>query len=302
MDASRFVPKPLRRIHWKSRLVLWHLNRHLRQSVTLQTKQGIFTLPLDTDDGISRHLFSRREFELELISKSLSFLRRIGECPQEGQGTVLDVGANNGVISIGMLATGEFQRAIAIEADPQNFSLLQANVLANGFEDRFRCLNFAAADVKSTLQFELSEKNSGDHRVRMVTSQAAPPDLFLESGRRVIQVEAETIDNLLARIEDAAFAEPSLLWVDVQGYEGFVFRGARRMLSKGVPVMAEIWPYGIVRTGMSLAEFGEIARGIWSTFWIERRTDFSSQPIEQLPKYLDRLGIKGNFKNVLFTK
>ncbi len=302
MSVLHFVPKPLKRLHWKYRLLLWQISRRFRESVTLKTKQGIFTLPLNSHDAISKHLYSRKEFELDLISSSLSFLRKANKCPPKGQGTVLDIGANNGVISIGMLATGEFEKAIAVEPDPRNFSLLQQNVKANGFESRFTCLNYAASDEKSEIAFELSENNYGDHRVRSESHDAESKELFNESQRRVIQVESDTIDNLLRQIPDTFKVDLSLVWIDVQGYEGYVFRGAEKLLSKDIPVMAEIWPYGIARAGMSQAEFCSIASRIWSTYYVERRNRFLKFPIENFAAFLKQLGRSAKHKNVVFTK
>jgi FkbM family methyltransferase len=302
MSVFNSVPKPLRRIHWKYRLLLWQLHRHFGASITLQTKQGIFRLPLDANDSVSRHLFSRREFELDLISNSLSFLREQGKCPRRGTGTVLDIGANNGVISIGMLATGQFERAIAVEPDPRNFSLLCENVKANGFEDRFTCLNYAASDDTSTLEFELSEGNYGDHRIRNGAVDSSSKELFNESKRRTIRVDSDRVDNLLERTRDSTCVDPSLVWIDVQGYEGFAFRGARTLLSKDIPVMAEIWPYGIARTGMSQADFCDIVSEAWSTYWIERRDRFVPKSIRTFAGFLNQVGSDGDYQNVIFTK
>jgi len=301
MNAFARLPKPLLRIHWKYRLLQRQIHRRFSDSVTRETQQGIFKLPLDTDDLISRHLYARGEYELDWIRDSLAFLRRKNLCPPKGQGTVLDVGANNGVISIGMLATGEVERAIAVEPDPRNFALLQGNVEANDFGDRFTCLNVAASDQRSQLAFELSEDNFGDHRVRSQQPDGNARELYNESNRRVINVPADTIDNLLAGLQDDRARQVSLLWIDVQGYEAYVFRGATDLLSRGIPVVAEIWPYGIERAGLSLETYCEIVSGIWSTYWTERRGSFVQHPISELPQHVAKLGQGVKYDNVIFT-
>ena len=301
MNFFASLPKPLRRIQWKYRMLLWRFHRRFTDSMTLETQQGIFRIPFDEDDAVTRHLYSRREFELEWVVDSLAFLRSKQLCPPKGQGTVLDIGANNGVISIGMLATGELESAIAVEPAPRNFSLLQGNIAANDFEKRFTCLNFAASDRRSELEFELSENNHGDHRIRSAQPASESPELFNESNRRVIKVPADTIDNLLGDLGDDKSQQVSLVWIDVQGYEGFVFRGAAGLLSKDVPVVSEIWPYGIERAGMSLDTYCEIASGIWSTYWTERRGKFTQHPIAELPAHLATLGRTVKHENVIYT-
>jgi len=301
MSVFAHLPKPLKRIHWKYRMLQWQIQRRFGDSVTLATQQGIFKLPLDTNDAISRHLYSRREFELEWVVDSLAFLRGKQLCPPKGQGTVLDIGANNGVISIGMLANGEFETAIAVEPDPRNFSLLEGNVAANDIGNRFTCLNFAASNQPGELEFELSETNYGDHRVRTGRAEATSPELYNESQRQVIKVPAETIDNLLAGLGSAGPPQISLVWIDVQGYEGYVFEGAANLISTGVPVVSEIWPYGIERAGMSLGRYCEIVGGIWSSYWTERRGKFVQHPMTELPAYVAKLGRRAKHDNVIYT-
>lgn len=81
-----------------------------------------------------------------------------------------------------------------------------------------------------------------------------------------------------------------------------MFLGARKLLSKGVPVLSEIWPYGIVRAGMSQEEFCDIATGIWSSYWVRRRRGFVRYPIQVLDTLFHELGFDGGFDNVLFIQ
>jgi len=302
MNVINRLPKSLRRLQWKYRMLQWHVHRCFHDSVTLETQQGVFKLPLDTHDAISRHLYSRREFELEWVDDALAFLRDRKRCPPKGEGTVLDIGANNGVISIGMLARGEFERAIAIEPDPNNFKLLQGNVTANAFGGRYTCLNSAVSDQAGELEFELSDDNFGDHRVRCGQPEPNSREQFNESKRPVIRVPADSIDNLLNRLDGEQASGVSLVWIDVQGYEGFAFRGASKLLSTGIPVVSEIWPYGIQRAGMSLDAYCDIARSYWSTFWTEQRGALVSHPIAELNSYVEKLGRTARHENVIYAE
>ncbi len=58
----------------------------------------------------------------------LRYLRDKNLIPGKGEGVLLDIGANIGIISIGMLTQGEMDRAIAIEPDPFNVELLRRNI------------------------------------------------------------------------------------------------------------------------------------------------------------------------------
>ena len=39
------------------------------------------------------------------------------------------------------------------------------------------------------------------------------------------------------------------MWLNVQGNEGHVLAGAERLLAGRVPVVIEVWPYGLTRAG-----------------------------------------------------
>jgi len=220
----------------------------------------------------------------------------------KGKGTVLDIGANNGVISIGMLVAGELEKAIAIEPEPRNFSNLKHNVELNHLENAITCLNYAVSDSKTNLQFELSESNYGDHRVRKSFSETGLKELYEESKRQIINVEANSLDNILAELDETLTKDISVVWIDVQGYEGYIFLGSTKLLLSGIPVVTEIWPYGITRAGMSQETFCGIVGNIWSAYWVKRRGKFVKYPIDVFYTYFDELGYDGDFDNVIFTK
>jgi FkbM family methyltransferase len=302
MRLQRLAIKALKRCYVEFRFLLWEINRKFRKSVTVSTKQGVFTVLLAPSESIGQSLFCKGQYELDLMQKTMAFLRSIGKCPPKGKGTIVDVGANNGVISIGMLYTGELEKAIAIEPEPQNFALLQHNVNQNGLKDKVLCLPYAIASQKGEILLELSDTNFGDHRVRTNSPVVDSTELFHESERRVITIQADQLDNLLAGLPESFVHDIAVIWVDVQGYEGYVFMGAKNLLSKGIPVVSEIWPYGMRRAGMTQEQFCDIARSIWTNYWVLRRGRFVRYPIATLDILFDELGYDGDHENIIFTK
>lgn len=289
--------------HWqqRSREWRWQLAGKCRERITVSTRQGRLTV-FTSDQIIGRSLYVNREFEAVWVALVLSFLRATHRLPRQGQGTVLDIGANMGVISIGMLCQKEFARAVAIEPDPRNYSLLVHNARQNGFsEDRYRALCGGASNRAGTMDFELSPVNFGDHRVRIANAAAGSQDRCDESQRDVIQVPVETIDNLLVHALQPS-NEVSLAWIDTQGHEGHVFAGGKQLFAHDLPVFAELWPYGIQRSGLSQRDFIDIAASYWSYYWQWRATEFVRYPISQLSHLFAELGDEGNFDNILFTK
>lgn len=272
----------------ETKLLQWRVIRKLRREVTVRTKQGTFIVSCQ-DNVISKALYCTGEFESDLMVKVIALL--------QPKGTLLEVGANMGITSIGMLHTGLMRKAIAIEPEPYNFSLLQRNVRQNGLEDRIICLPYAVADKDGAIQFELNEHNFGDHRVRITTGDG----LHQESKRRVIEVEAKPIDDLLRKVPTTFTGDIGLIWVDVQGYEAHVFLSGKDLFSRNIPVVTEIWPYGIRRAGMSPERFRNIVTEIWSSCWIMRNGTFVQYSVAELPTLFDELGYEGRHTNVIFT-
>jgi len=272
--------------------------------VTVQTRHGLLTI--DTADRyIARSLYCKGEFELDLMLRTAAHLRSIGAIPAKGTGTLLDLGANMGVTSVGMLTHDEFDRAIAIEPAPRNFELLQRNVRQNGLDRRVVCLPLAVSDRSGTVSFELSDTNFGDHRVRL-EGGTKHEELDRESDRRVISVPSRPIDEMLAALP-REFTDPlALVWMDVQGFEGFAIRGGASLFADAPPVMTEVWPYGIRRSGMAIAEFVALVQSHWSRFWRLRgpRGDrhFASHPISAFSTVVDELGLGGAYDNILLTR
>lgn len=287
------------------RHLLYQLIGLRNETVTLQTKQGIFTIPTRSN-GISAHFYRDRQYELDSSLRTIEFLRTNQFVPSQNI-QLIDIGANIGVIGIGLLIAGKVNRVVAIEPEPRNFQLLQHNVQQNHLTGQLLPLQFAVGDQKSTITMELSPTNAGDHRIRVRPSKNAT-EHDGESSRKLIQVELLPLPELLdsPEVKSMGITSPSVIWADVQGFEGFVFKGAASLI-KGLPTVTEIWPYGILRAGMELEEFSQIIESLWSDFWIERQYEpdpsprFVRYPTTVFLNYLHDLGSHGHFENVILT-
>lgn len=154
----------------------------------------------------------------------------------------IDIGANIGTVCIAAVKRGLFERAIAIEPEPRNFSLLMANIYINDLAEKITAHNLAFGEQDSqTLTFELSKYNFGDHRVRLNNQTG----FFDEAQRDIIEVQSVKFNSII----NATDPRTTLIWIDTQGYEGYVLSGASNTLSHRIPVCLEFWPYGLNRTG-----------------------------------------------------
>jgi FkbM family methyltransferase len=290
-----------------SRLPLWNALRPFRSTVTLSTRQGMFIIPISDRYGVAASLFLYDEFELDLMTEALAMLRREKLMPPRGCGTVLDIGANNGVISIGMLHHGQVARAIAIEPEPRNYALLKHNLELNHLTEQVRCLQYAASNEPATLEMEVSRRNLGDHRVRPRRGLTQPAtqrtrELANESNRSTIPVKAERVDDLLTQMPAEFVDEIALIWIDIQGYESYAFEGAAKLLARGIPVVAEINPYMIERAGVTAAQYVAVCSEFWSSFHVQCMGGFAQHPIGALPSFIAGLGYNWREANVIFTR
>lgn len=301
MMLKSWAAKAFHKLRWEYKTFAWSILARLRKTVIVRTQQGRFKVNT-ADIGVGRHLYRQGNAELDYIAGSLQLLRKLGLCPAKGQGTVLDIGANIGYIGIGMLYTQEVNRVVAVEPDPSNFALLTTNAQLNGFSDRIHRMAYAIGPCHGEIDFALSATNHGDHHVHVErNSNAAEPELGAEARRKLIRVPCLPLDELVTQIPDPYRTDISLVWIDVQGYEGFVFASGEKFFSRGIPVVAEIWPYQIALNGMTQEEFIQRVATHWSSYWVLRRNTFVRYPISVLSCFFDELGTTGNFDNIILT-
>lgn len=133
-----------------------------------------------------------------------------------GEGAIIDVGANLGIVSV-MLAKRFPERTIhAFEPAPSTFHALQTNIALNTAAN-IRALPCAVANRIGEIAFNANPLG------RATNSIAAG------AGASVVNVQCVTLDAYAA---ENAIAEIAFLKVDVEGFEATVFQGAQRQLGE----------------------------------------------------------------------
>ncbi|MFI5309462.1 MAG: FkbM family methyltransferase, partial [Polyangiales bacterium] len=155
---------------------------------------------------------------------------------QNGTGTLIDVGANIGLVAVPVLertaATG-----VLFEPEPTNHALLRRNLQRHGLCDRCETHALALDAHEGHASLTLSVDNSGDHRLAYGRA--------LED-RQAISVRTARLDDVLeARKLDA----PVVLKLDCQGAEVRVLAGAAHTLGRVDYAVIEYWPAGLLRMG-----------------------------------------------------
>ena len=157
-----------------------------------------------------------------------------------GEGPILDVGANVGLVSL-VLARRFGDREIhAFEPNPTTFAALEANIARNGAKNVI-CHRFALSDAEGVVLF------NNDPLDRATASIATG------AGAHVEEVPATTLDAFVA---SRGIDSISLLKIDVEGFETLVLRGARRVLEEIRPaaIYFEVCPVLTERAGFAVTE------------------------------------------------
>ncbi len=191
-----------------------------------------------TDDNvISKEIFISEEFDLKKFYKALDFLNKKSKISR-----LYDVGANIGVVCIPAVKRGLVELARAIEPEKKNFQLLQMNVALNNLQNQIEVFNYALSDKDNeTLEMELAEDNSGDHRIK----KNPVFNIHGEENRKTVKVNSKRFDTLFTDIDP----KKDLIWIDTQGYEPVILSGSDNLVKSKTPIVVEFWPYALKRAG-----------------------------------------------------
>lgn len=195
----------------------WRSLRHAADRVVVATAWGDVIVET-ADQVVGQAVFAGRLLDADLLGHTLGLLGD-GE-----RGLFLDIGANIGTATLVALRSG-FERALCFEPDATNATLLRGTLALNGLEGRVHIEECAVGSQEGRVSMARSDTNSGDHRVVVGDD-----------------VRIATIDALLAE-QGVAMSDISLVWVDVQGFEGDVMLGADELLRSGVPWVIEFSPH-----------------------------------------------------------
>jgi FkbM family methyltransferase len=189
----------------------------------------------------------------------------------------IDVGANVGTVALSAVREG-FSFVLACEPEPQSFRLLSANVALNDANDRVRALQVAVSSERGTARLAVGAKSK--RKSRLLTAG--------EDARhgRVTEVQMASLDGLAA---DGVFdpRQVGLLWLDAEGHEAHVLRGASCVLERAVPLVLELNVKLLTRAG-TLADLPTILTRHYTHVLDLRRDDGAFSPAGSLPELIAR--------------
>jgi FkbM family methyltransferase len=240
-------------------------------------RPGIFEAPIYDRVGWIHYVKG------DLNCGTCDLLKQLFVC---GSGTLIDVGANIGLICIPVKRDVPGINVFAVEPDADNCVCLRNNAFRAGISD-IVLFDRAAYRQDTLKEFERANDNSGDHRIRGQGSSTVA-DLYHESSRSVTQIRASTLDSMIPR---SMLKGPVVLKCDVQGAETDVLAGATELIDSVDVMVIEFWPYGLKRMGSNIEELlsyvGRFSYG--ARFDVMDKGSIQMLPIHELSEQLRRI-------------
>ena len=215
----------------ENKLYRKYLYKKLSKNRFILTQHQELYLFSTSDQGISKDLFIHGEYQLKNFSSAQKILG------VEQFRTIIDVGANIGVISIPVLVRDLAQNAICIEPNLFNYNLLKVNVFLNRLEDKVKLVRAAASDHSGTLNLCFNSTSYGDHEVYYESNE--------QKNQKIDLVPSVVLDDIVGNLDKAK----DLIWMDIQGYEMIALNGLSNNLQKAIPLVLEFWPKGLENYG-----------------------------------------------------
>jgi FkbM family methyltransferase len=154
-------------------------------------------------------------------------------CPKEGD-VVVDVGAHVGRYTIiASKRVGSSGKVIAIEAEPNNFEMLNRNIQLNRLAN-VTTLNYAAFSKETKIKLYLP---AGDIFTKYNTIMS--DWIWVKPQDKFIVVNANTVDNLLRQI---GIRQVNWIKIDVEGAEFEVLKGSYNLLlnNRNIALLIEV--------------------------------------------------------------
>ena len=160
--------------------------------------------------------------------------------------TVVDIGANIGFYTIlfsKLVSSGG--KVIALEPEEQNFDHLKKNTekLDNVLLERA-----AVGDKDGEIFLYKSDLLNVDHQT-----------FDIGDARNADKVKCYALDSYFQ-----TDAKVDFIKIDIQGYDYFALKGMVELTkrSDGLTILGEIWPYGLVKAGVSAREYLALLRSL----------------------------------------
>ena len=220
---SSIAPVPVKRL--ARRMFLWRRRSQFQPYIMTKAVRGD-TFPFYIGDAVAHAWYGGGNDR----SPELGFIR---DQMLSAEDLVFDVGSHHGLVAIALAR--RCARVLAVEPNPYNVAILQRNIDLNYLQNVQICRE-AAGDSTGEVELLLDSLDGG---VATENREALP-----------------TTTVPLVRLDDLADEHgfPSLIKIDVEGFEHEALRGAPQILARRPKIAIEIHTEWISRYGSSVEE------------------------------------------------
>ena len=173
-------------------------------------------------DWISLNLFVDGSFDYGILFKAMKILGR-----KNSKSFLVNIGSHIGSTCIPAIKNNHFKNLIAFEPEKNSYRYLKANIFLNCLEDRVKIFNLALSNKKTNLHLgERIQGNIGSSRV------------LPKKQKNSKIVKSDLLDNYTRELN----RNNSLIFIDAEGHEPYIFLGAKKTLKKKIPIVFEFLP------------------------------------------------------------
>jgi len=185
--------------------------------------------------------------------------------------TVIDIGAHHGWWSSALLEASPGNRVVAIEPDPQAFSVLSANLVdAPGA----LLLNVGVADEDAVQLLHIDPSNSQLSTLLSDIVERTPETLVL-AGNSSIEVSVVRFASLLNQVMEAGFIshvdEINLIKIDTEGFEFSIVEQVTALPDLAVPVLQFEFNSHALAQGQLIDDFAKLLGSRYQLFRLAPR-------------------------------
>jgi len=232
----------LKSLYWRAYFFLQNrksrrLRRSLGHDVTgliVDAKNGRFAVdPADLE--VSAKLRIHGAYGMDEVERIAGII--------DETSSVLVVGSHIGslVVPISKLC----KRVVAVEANPNNYRLLETNIKLNDATN-VELHHVAASGKEEMIRFQMNTVNSGGSKRVPVHNRY----IYTYDNPEIIEVQAYALD---AYLDDHAF---DLVLIDIEGSEYFAMQGMTSILGQTKTLIVEFLPHHITNVaGVTLDDF-----------------------------------------------
>lgn len=193
---------------------------------------------------------------------SIIFLRAVDEGIYENENvsiinqltkkgtTILDIGANIGLMTIPLLSHHTDVEIISVEASPNSFPYLLKTKNQSSFDKRWKLVNKAVSNHVGKISFQLAGKGNAAYESILNTNRVD----FVNA----VEIECTTIDQIWHEHQKP---KVSFIKIDIEGADLLALQGAKECIENCKPYILMEWnktniiPFGV--GNIDLLKFAE---------------------------------------------